>query len=320
MTARGNVRVSDTKGIHAVPLKVAALGGGHGLAAVLTALRREAIELGAIVSVADDGGSSGELRRQRPGPAVGDVRRSLIASAAGDPALGRALARSVTVNRVGTHPVGNLVLRSIAEAFDDLEAGVAWLADRVGSPARIVPASAEEVVLVGETADGELVHGESTIGSTRIRRLHFVPEAPRVPDAAIRLIADADWVLIAPGSLYTSIFATCAIPAIAAAVARTRAPVVWISNLISDQSETASLSAREHLGAFGLHGVRIDVVMSDSAAELAFDPTTLLAANVRGTHATLVGPRRGEHDPRLLREALRDLFASSLQATAGGAA
>jgi uncharacterized cofD-like protein len=296
-----------------VSVKIAALGGGHGLAAVLRALRDEAIELGAIVSVADDGGSSGELRRQRPGPALGDMRRSLIASGAGDGALARALARPVTVNRLGTHPVGNLLLRSLAEAFDDLEAAVAWLAEQIGSPARMIPATAENIALVGETADGQLIYGESTIGKvgSRIRSLRFIPETPLVPDAAIKTILDADWVLIAPGSLYTSVLATCALPAIASALARTKSTVVWIGNLIPDGSETAGMSARAHLEALLSHGVRIDSVMFDPVAELAFDVATLASLGIKASTARLVGPRQGEHDPRLLRAALRALFAST---------
>ena len=103
-----------------MPKRVTVIGGGHGLAAVLTALRHEPCELTVVVTIADDGGSSGELRRRLGGPAVGDLRRALIVLAEDHSPLVRAFARPVAVEGFGRHPLGNLVLRSLAEVFGDL--------------------------------------------------------------------------------------------------------------------------------------------------------------------------------------------------------
>ena len=298
--------------------RVVVLGGGHGLAAVARALRDDVRELTLVVTIADDGGSSGELRRRREGPAVGDMRRSLIALMGDDVALARAFARPVTIDRLGSHPLGNLVLRSLADAFGDLEPASQWLCERFGINGRVLPASAESVSLVGET-DAQLIHGESAIGAAgvRIRRLRFRPEWPRVPPATIRAIEQADSVLLAPGSLFTSVLAVSALPEIASALARTAARVLWICNLQADQCESAGMSLTEHLAALRLHHVRVDCALHDPAAELQFrhrpraqDGLELLCWPLRG-----VGP--GAHDCALLRAALvQELLSEDAAVTA----
>ncbi len=290
--------------------RVVVMGGGHGLAAVARALRDDARELTLIVTIADDGGSSGELRRRREGPAVGDMRRSLIALMGDDVALARAFARPVTINRLGSHPLGNLVIRSLADAFGDLETASDWLCERLGIAGRVLPASAEPVTLVGET-DAQWIHGESAIGAARvrIRRLRFEPERPKVAPAAIRAIERADWVLLAPGSLFTSVLSVSALPDVASALARTSARVVWICNLRSDQCESAGMTLTDHLAALRRHGVRVDCALHDPDAELRFRSEPRETAPVELLGRPLRGAEPGAHDTALLRAALvGDLF------------
>ncbi|MBV9000306.1 MAG: YvcK family protein [Solirubrobacterales bacterium] len=207
------------------------IGGGHGLAAVLTALRHEPCELTVVVTIADDGGSSGELRRRLGGPAVGDLRRALIALAEDHSPLVRAFARPVAVEGFGRHPLGNLVLRSLAEVFGDLTQATEWLGRELGIRARVLPATVDNVTLVAEVG-GVVIVGESAIGSsqTTIRRLRFSPERPRVNNAALDAIATSDHILLAPGSLFTSVLAACALPDVVRALAETAARKVWICN------------------------------------------------------------------------------------------
>jgi uncharacterized cofD-like protein len=295
--------------------RVTVIGGGHGLAAVLRALRQEPCELTVVVTVADDGGSSGELRRRHGGPAVGDLRRALIALAGEEAPLARTLARPVTVERFGRHPVGNLLIRSLTEVFGDLTQAVDWLRLELGIRARVLPATVDSVSLVAEVGRG-VIMGESAIGTSQaaIRRLRFVPERPRVTDAVLESIAGSDYVLLGPGSLFTSVLAVSALPDVAAALAETAARVVWICNLEGQLGETAGMSARAHLAVLRRHGVRIDAVLYDPMAELSFAPAQLARRHLDAIPRPLRHGERGIHDRALLRAALSEMFAGSRQA------
>ncbi len=296
------------------------LGGGHGLTAVLSALRDHPAELTAIVTVADDGGSSGELRRRREGPAVGDMRRALISLAAEDAVLARAFARPLSIECLGNHPLGNLVIRSVTDAFGDLEQASEWLGEQLGTTGRVLPASAEPVSLLAET-ETRIIYGEHAIGTARvkIRRIRFNPERPAVPRATCEKICDADFVFLGPGSLFTSVLATCALPDVAAALARTAARVVWICNLEPEAIETAGMTAFDHLAALRRHGVRVDAVLYDPDARLRFDAPQLAVRGYEPHPRLLSSAVSGAHDPALLRMAFIDLLAGPRAADAGAA-
>lgn len=290
--------------------RVAVLGGGHGVAAVLRALRRYELDLTVIVTVADDGGSSGELRRRLGTPAVGDMRRALIALTDEQDRAGFALGAPVTMDRFGEHPLGNLVLCSLVKAFGSLEAAGEWLTDELGLSARVLPATRQPVSLVA-ISRGSSIRGESAIGAAqgRIERLSFEPERPDVPRLALDALAEADWVLIGPGSLFTSVLAVSALPDIRTALARTRAEVLWICNLAPQVPETADMSAGDHLAALHRHGVRIDTVLHDPAAGLRLRPPELAAFDVREVARPMMSGSAGRHEPELLSEALAGLFS-----------
>lgn len=299
--------------MRAVRSHVAILGGGHGVASVLRALRDPALELTVIVTVADDGGSSGELRRRWGGAAVGDMRRSLIVLAGQDGVSARALARPLTIGRLGEHPLGNLVLRSLANAFGDLETASDWLCTQLGIFGRVLPATAEPVSLVGAAGE-ELIRGESAISAagTRIRALSFEPVRPKVPSTVIDAITHSDWVLLAPGSLFTSMLAVSALPDIRSALSQTAAHVLWICNLEPGRQETAGMSAADHLAAIRSHGVRVDAVLLDPSATLHFAREQLAAERLELHRYPLQGAQRGIHDPVLLSAALQKLFSDEL--------
>jgi uncharacterized cofD-like protein len=297
--------------------RIVVLGGGHGLAAVLGALGDGTGELSVIVTVADDGGSSGQLRQRGAGPAVGDLRRSLVTLAGEEVVLGRVLRRRVTVGRLGCHPLGNLMILSIAEAFGDLTKATEWLGARLGISGRVLPATAEPVCLVGE-ADGELIYGETAIGArSRVRHLRFAPECPAVSPAVVEAIERADLCLLAPGSLFTSVIATSALPTVASALARTAAPVVWICNLEPDAIETAGMTGDDHLAALRRHGVRVDAALFDPRAELHLDARQLEADDVQAMPRPLQASRRGVHDQQLLRAAIGELLEADDDAARG---
>jgi uncharacterized cofD-like protein len=294
----------------AMTARVAVLGGGHGVAAVLEALRDAPVELTAIVTTADDGGSSGELRRRFGGPAVGDLRRSLIALSDSTNLLASVMSQPLETP-YGRHPVGSLLIRSLTDSLGDLEASSRCLGRWLGVSGSVLPASTEQVRLLADTGD-QVIAGESAIGATanRIRRLRFDPQWPRTPPAAVQAILAADWVLVAPGSLYTSTLATSALPQIVPAVARTPGRVLWLCNLEPEEVETAGMTAEDHLSALRHHGVRVDYVLYDSQAKLHFTPATLGRNGIAGFAWPLQAGSRPVHDPRLLGAALESLFGA----------
>jgi uncharacterized cofD-like protein len=160
------------------------------------------------------------------------------------------------------------------------------------------------------TARGKVIRGESAIcaARTRIGSLSFDPFRPRVPSAAISAITAADWVLLGPGSLFTSVLATSALPGIRAALASTRARMLWICNLEPERYETSGMSAIDHLAALRSHGVRVDAVLYDPAARLRFAPGQLATERLEAVPRPLASLQPGRHDPVLLSAALRDLF------------
>ena len=299
---------------------IAVLGGGHGVAAVLAALRDAPVELTAIVTTADDGGSSGDLRRRFGGPAVGDLRRSLIALSDGTNLLATVMSRPLETS-YGRHPVGNLLIQSLMDSLGDLESSTRWLGEWLGISGRVLPASVEPVRLLADTG-GRLIAGESAIGDTvdRIVRLRFDPQWPRTPLAAVHAIQGADWVLLAPGSLYTSTLATSALPQIVSAIARTPARVLWLCNLDPGRDETAGMTAEDHLSALRTHGIRVDGVLYDPGAKLHFEALTLARNDLAGFACPLQAGRLPVHDARLLGAALESLFSaqpSAVRAVAG---
>lgn len=299
--------------------RVVVLGGGHGVAAVLGALRGAPLELTAVVTTADDGGSSGDLRRRFGGPAVGDMRRSLIALSDQESAWAAAMSKPVAT-RFGRHPVGNILIRSLAESLGDLEASSRRVGRWLGISGCVLPASIEPVSLLADAGD-RLIAGESAIGATadRIRRLRFEPESPDVPVAAVDAIKAADWVLLAPGSLYTSTLAASALPAVASAIAHTAARVLWLCNLEPGPTETADMTAEDHLAALRRHGVRVDYVLYDPEAELHFNPAMLARNRIGGFTRRLRAGHRPVHDVHLLGGALESLFGVRAGAVIGTA-
>jgi uncharacterized cofD-like protein len=223
----------------------------------------------------------------------------------------------VAIARFGEHPLGNLVLCSLANAFGDLETAGEWLTGRLSLGARVLPATTQPISLTA-TAGGDLIRGESAIGAAEstIEALGFEPEQPEVPQSVLDAIADADWVLLGPGSLFTSVLAVSALPDVRSALASSAAPVVWICNLEPQIPETDGMSAADHLAALRSHGVEVDAVLFDPAAELHFTQRQLDMAHVGALACPLVRSFDGRHDPVLLSAALRDLFDNGCVNTA----
>lgn len=279
------------------PPSVVAVGGGHGLAATLRAARRLTPDVTAVVSVADDGGSSGRLRHQRGLPPVGDLRRCLSALAGADPEWADLLEHRFTGGDLDGHPVGNIMLAALIEQGRDLIEALSWLARRIGATGRVLPAASVPVTLVGERADGTVARGQVAVaragGVTRIR---FEPAEPPVPAEVVSAITAADLIVVGPGSLYTSVLAAAAVPEVRRALAGASAPVVYVCNLFPQPTETPDLDAAGHLRALEDHGIVPSVVICDPRGLVVPDPRTVTVEVSR--------PHRRAHDPERLAAAL----------------
>jgi uncharacterized cofD-like protein len=302
---------------------VVALGGGHGLAITLSAVSRYAGRVTAIVSAADDGGSSGRLRASWPGPAPGDVRRCLLELAGtglAEQAWAKALDFRFPDGDLAGHSLGNLVLVGLSETMGDFVAATAELARLLGVAATVLPAASVGVDLYAEIegVDGptELV-GQAKIAHTPapIRRVWVDPASPAAPHQALEAIAEADQVVLGPGSLFTSVLAVCAVPAIRKALNARRAGRVYVCNIATQDSETKGFDADAHLAALVAHHVTVDTVVCDPSSEVGAPSahSTRLAASVSDVAGTTVvtaavaRPDGHSHDPALLSEVLSAL-------------
>ena len=264
-----------------------------------------------ILSIAHEGEHGGDARYPLRGTAVEDLRRSLEAMAGEEGALLRAIRRPLTIERLGRYPLGSLVIASAAEAFGDYGRASTWLGEQLDVGGEVVPATVEPVALRIEVAT-EAATPESSGGSEHtLSRVRFVGEHIDSPDAAVAAIKHAQWVLLAPGSLYRNVLATAAVPDLVAALRSTRARVLWIPGLAPDPGDGADMTALDHLLALRLHGIRLDAVLHDPSAMLAFDAETLTSHGVQSTPWELRDPANPTaHDPDQLRSALRGLIGS----------
>lgn len=252
---------------HGAGPRVVAIGGGHGLAATLRAVRTYAAQLTAVVSVADDGGSSGRLRRSFAIPAPGDLRRCLVALAEpGSPWAGAfeyRFAAEAGADLEG-HALGNLVIAALAGVTGDFGRALDLAARLLGADAEVLPATTGAVDLAGEV-DGTEVRGQVAIQEAEghVSALHVVPAGSPSPPEVAPAIAAADQVVLGPGSLYTSVLAACVPPDVHAALRARDGGRVYVCNLKPQLPETRGFTPGDHLRALAEHGVAVDVVVCD---------------------------------------------------------
>ena len=290
---------------------VVALGGGHGLAVALRAIRTYASDLTGVVSVADDGGSSGRLRRELDVAPPGDLRKCLVALAAPGNAWADAFEYRFGAGELDGHALGNLVLVGLVDTLGDFTLALDEAGRTLGAVGRVRPATTDRVVLKADV-EGESVEGQVAVANVtgRIRRVELVPgDAPAHPDA-IAAIENADQVVLAPGSLYTSLLPVLAVPEICEAVRQARARVVQVCNLRPQLPETEGLDALDHLRAVLEHGGRVDTFVYARDGALEVDDGVAAALGVEMVWADLAAPNGAVHDPVRLAKALCDLMES----------
>ena len=307
--------------------RVVALGGGHGLAATLAALRRVTPEVTAIVTVADDGGSSGRLRRDYGVLPPGDLRMALAALCDDDEwgtTWSRVVQHRFIDGELAGHAAGNLLMTTLWELVRDPVAGLDWLGRMMRVTGRVLPMAAVPLDIVASVEGADparpneisVVRGQASVAVTPglVRSIELVPGDPPAVPEAVAAVRAADWVVFGPGSWFTSVLPHLLVPSLAAALADTQARRLVALNLVPQPGETEGFSPHRHLEVLADHApsLSVDVVLADRAAvsgaedELEKAATLLHASLVLSDVAAADGAR---HDPELLASAYRAVFS-----------
>ncbi|MFI6757655.1 uridine diphosphate-N-acetylglucosamine-binding protein YvcK [Micromonospora sp. NPDC050417] len=315
-------------------IKVVAFGGGHGLAASLRALRRCTpdleLDITAVVTVGDDGGSSGRLRAERGALPPGDLRQALVALADEQPATRRSAelfqhrfahgngARLSGPDPLAGHAVGNLVLLGLMEQLGDPVVALDHAGAMLGAVGRVLPMSCQQVEIEARVRGADpacpdelrTVRGQHAVAVTqgRVESVRLTPTGPRACPEAVAAVREADWLIFGPGSWYTSVIPHLLVPELAAAIVASPARRLITLNLAAEQ-ETLGLSVADHLAALRwyLPELRVDLVIADGKA--VGDPEPVHRAAESLGARLVVAPVAVEdgsprHDPAALGAAL----------------
>jgi len=305
--------------------RVVALGGGHGLAASLSALRRVTTALTGIVTVADDGGSSGRLREEFGILPPGDLRMALSALCRDDD-WGRTWAdilqhRFSGSGALGKHALGNLLLAATWDQLGDTVRGLDLVGDLLGAQGRVLPMAAvpltiEADVRFGETLDDvQCIRGQAQVASTEgdVLEVRLDPYDPPACPESVEAIDSADWVVIGPGSWFTSVMPNLLVPSLREALVRTAARRILVLNLVAQPGEAEGMTLERHLEVLFEHApeLRLDVVVADAGA---VDDTAVLkqAAACFGAEVVCAevaaDESRDQHDPVRLSRVFERIF------------
>lgn len=310
----GGVGVGRGDGSRAV-----ALGGGHGLSRCLQALTYVVDHVTAIVTTADDGGSSGRLRRQMGVIPPGDLRMALAALSP-RPDLVRLVQYRFASGELEGHSLGNLVIVASTDLYEgDIVEGLDFVAGILGIRGRVLPCTTEPVQLKARLADRE-VSGQVTVArSRRVQQVWLEPEDPPATPAAVDAVVSADLIVLGPGSLFTSIIPNLRVPGIAQAVASASCPIVYVCNLREQWGETEGLDLPAHVAALLEHapGLKLAAIVAHAGPEprgesrpLRADPDEL-APFAEEVVLTDLLDAQGGHAPRKLAGAFEEILRPS---------
>ncbi len=285
--------------------KVVGIGGGHGLAKTLLAVRTYADEIAAVVTVADDGGSSGRLTRELGIPPPGDIRNCLVALARNE-ALGELYQHRFSTGMLTGHTVGNLVIAALAETHGDFAAAVARAGELLDTCGSVYPA-ATRLVRLGAKVEGGDIRGQVAVATTPapIQAVYLDPPDPEAHPPAVEAILAADQIVLGPGSLFTSLVATLLVPGIRSALRETSARRVFVCNTRMQKGETEGFSAAAHVEAMWAHvgtdcidaAIVQHPVVADDGVEV--NRADLDALGVEVVYADVARPEGGHYPERL---------------------
>jgi uncharacterized cofD-like protein len=233
--------------------KVVILGGGTGLSFLLRGLKQFPVDITAIVSVCDDGRSTGRLRSEFNLPAMGDLRQVLISLSETEPVVGKLLNyRFKTTSDLDGHPIGNLLLTAAAEMTGSMSNGVRTLSKVLDLKGKVVPFSEDDnITLMAEMTDGSIVEGEHNITQSdkKIKRVYYKDE-PKVSKEVLKAIHQADLIVLSMGSVFTSVIPNLLSKEIIEEIDMAKAPIMYCCNMFTQPGETDDLTASDHINVF----------------------------------------------------------------------
>jgi uncharacterized cofD-like protein len=253
--------------------KIVCIGGGTGLPNLLRGLKNYTSAITAIVTVADDGGSSGILRGEMNIPPPGDIRNCLLALADTEPLMEKLFQHRFSTGSLKGHSFGNLFLAALTEVVGDFELAIRESSKVLAVRGRVLPSTLEDVVLEAEFEDGSIICGESRIPKMKrvINKIRLKPSNAKPLEEALEALEEADAIIMGPGSLYTSVIPNLLINDIAKTIAKSKAKKIFIVNVMTQPGETTGYKASDHLKALIKHSnaevVRHVVVNNEKARE-----------------------------------------------------
>lgn len=286
---------------------VAAIGGGHGLAVSLQALVIAGVVPVGIVSVADDGGSSGRLREEFGLIPPGDIRKCLVALAEDGSTWSSAFKFRFESGELAGHSLGNLIIAGLTAITGDFGKAITLVEELLQIRGRLYPSSSTAVVL-GANVGRLNIEGQVQVMNTAgIKDVFTIPLDPEVPEGAIEAIMNAKTVLVGPGSLYTSVLAVLCIPKIKAALKKSSAKKVYIANLRPQVAETTGFDIADHIRALLRHDFVPDVVLADTSnIELGNAKELCVSVGANLVICDLADSNGHTHNPELLGKAFQE--------------
>lgn len=262
--------------------KIVVLGGGTGMSVLLSGLKEFPLDITAIVSVSDDGRSTGRLREELGVPAVGDVRQVLVSLSKSSPLLEELLSyRFKTHGDLNGHALGNLLLAALCDIKGNMSDGIEALEQLLNLQGKVVPLTEDNVILMADMTDGMTIEGESHITAShkKIEKIYY-KEAPEVNNTAIEAINDADLIILSMGSLFTSIIPNLICPEIIKAIDGSKAKIMYVCNMMTQPGETDKFKVSDHVKLLNkyLGKRKIDVVIANNK---------IIKKNIREKYETL---------------------------------
>ena len=305
--------------------KITVIGGGSGLPNLLRGLKYYTSNISAVVTVADDGGSSGRLRNELGILPPGDIRNCLVALADSEDFMRQLMDyRFESEGQLNGHSFGNILIAALAGVGGDFYRGVEFAGELLAIRGRVLPSTLDYVTLVGSTVTGETLIGETRVGNSgdRLRSLTLIPADPTAHPEAVRAIEDADMVVIGPGSLFTSIVPNLLIAGISEALANSDAFKVYVCNVAEEPAQTEGYSVQDHLNIVQHYGGEnaVDAVVANNNLPDGLTPAGLnfiKAANPWDDEVLLVGAdvidetdasSTARHDPIKLSNAIAEAY------------
>lgn len=248
--------------------KIVVLGGGTGQSVLLSGLKRFPFDITAVVSVSDDGKSTGKLREEFNIPAMGDIRRVLISLSETEDIIGKLVNyRFKTNGNFDGHTVGNIILTALNDIYGSLSGGIKHITKILNLKGTVLPLSDDSVTLVGEMEDGSIVKGEHNIteSNLKIKRV-FYKKQPKVNKEVIQKIKNADAIILSMGSVFTSIIPNLICKKVIDAIDESNAKIIYVCNLFTQPGETDGFKVSDHINLLNsyLGNKKIDAVITNS--------------------------------------------------------